>query len=161
MGFQFRSNGQAHANGNRSRILELLDVPEHVAKPSIPTTPLAGRTPQAAATVASEAQQAGEGSSTQDKIDAFYGVRQSDGETQFVARFDHARRVQIAGDFNNWSPMSTPMAGRAGEWTTKLPLPKGRYRYRFVVDGKWMTDPHNNYVETNQFGELNNVVEVD
>ena len=43
----------------------------------------------------------------------------------------------------------------------KLPLRKGRYRYRFVVDGKWMTDPHNNYVETNQFGELNNVVEVD
>jgi hypothetical protein len=29
------------------------------------------------------------------------------------------------------------------------------------VDGKWMTDPHNKYVEVNQFGELNNVIEVD
>jgi len=41
-----------------------------------------------------------------------------------------------------------------------LPLRPGRYRYRFVVDGKWMTDPHNSYVEANQFGELNNVIEV-
>jgi hypothetical protein len=29
------------------------------------------------------------------------------------------------------------------------------------VDGKWMTDPNNKYVETNQFGELNNVVDVE
>jgi hypothetical protein len=29
------------------------------------------------------------------------------------------------------------------------------------VDGQWVTDPNNQYVETNQFGELNNVVEVD
>jgi hypothetical protein len=42
----------------------------------------------------------------------------------------------------------------------RLPLPQGRYRYRLVVDGKWMTDPNNDAVETNQFGELNNVVEV-
>ena len=52
--------------------------------------------------------------------------------------------------------------GRPGDF---LDMPaasgKGRYRYRFVVDGKWMTDPHNAYVETNQFGELNNVIEVD
>jgi len=29
------------------------------------------------------------------------------------------------------------------------------------VDGRWVTDPHNTYVEANQFGELNNVVEVE
>ena len=40
-------------------------------------------------------------------------------------------------------------------------LRPGRYRYRLVVDGKWVTDPHNQYTETNQFGELNNVIEVD
>ena len=81
----------------------------------------------------------------------------------FAARFDSARQVLIAGDFNNWSPASTPMTsmGRPGEWTMRLPLRPGRYRYRFVVDGRWVTDPHNQYVETNQFGELNNVVEVE
>ena len=51
--------------------------------------------------------------------------------------------------------------GRPACGSAKLPLRPGRYRYRFVVDGKWMTDPHNKYVETNQFGELNNVVEVE
>jgi 1,4-alpha-glucan branching enzyme len=60
-------------------------------------------------------------------------------------------------------PASTPMqtGSRPGSWTMKLPLGPGRYRYRFVVDGRWVTDPHNTYVEANQFGELNNVVEVE
>ncbi len=99
---------------------------------------------------------------TERKLADFYGVKQLGEEVMFAAKFE-ARKVLIAGDFNNWSPMSTPMhtTVRPGEWATQLPLQPGRYRYRFVVDGKWMTDPHNSYVETNQFGELNNVVEVD
>jgi chromosome partitioning protein len=98
---------------------------------------------------------------TQQKIEEFYGVKQIGQDVLFAAKFD-AGRVLIAGDFNNWSPMSTPMqSDRPGIWKMTLPLPPGRYRYRFVVDGKWMSDPNNQYVETNQFGELNNVVEVD
>jgi chromosome partitioning protein len=100
---------------------------------------------------------------TAQKIDEVYGVRQVGDQVVFAARFTGAKKVLIAGDFNNWSPMSTPMStnGKPGVWVTKLPLYPGRYRYRFVVDGKWMTDPNNTYVETNQFGELNNVIEVD
>jgi hypothetical protein len=100
---------------------------------------------------------------TGQKIDAIYGVRQLTDGVVFAARFDGAGRVLIAGDFNNWSAMSTPMApapGLPGLWQAKLPLISGRYRYRFVVDGHWTTDPHNATVEANQFGELNNVVEV-
>jgi hypothetical protein len=99
---------------------------------------------------------------TAQKIEEFYGVKQVGDEVMFAARFEGAKKVLIAGDFNNWSPMSTPMItnGTPGVWTSRLPLQPGRYRYRFVVDGKWMTDPHNTYVETNQFGELNNIVEV-
>jgi chromosome partitioning protein len=100
---------------------------------------------------------------TEQKIAEFYGVKQVGGEVIFAARFEQAKKVLIAGDFNNWSPMSTPMInrGRPGEFWMCLPLRPGRYRYRFVVDGKWMTDPNNSYVEVNQFGELNNVIEVD
>ena len=77
-------------------------------------------------------------------------------------KFESAKKVLIAGDFNGWQPMSTPMVMEgAGRWKMKLPLAPGRYRYRLVVDGQWMTDPNNKYVETNQFGELNNVVDVD
>ena len=99
---------------------------------------------------------------TSQKIDDFYGVKQVGDEVIFAARFAGARKVLIAGDFNNWSPASTPMQtnGAPGVWVTKLPLAPGRYRYRLVVDGKWLTDPNNKYVEANQFGELNNVIEV-
>jgi chromosome partitioning protein len=99
---------------------------------------------------------------TAQKIDAFYGVKQIGDQVIFAARFENASKVLIAGDFNNWSPMSTPMitSETPGIWVTKLPLYPGRYRYRFIVDGRWMTDPNNTYVESNQFGELNNIVEV-
>jgi hypothetical protein len=96
------------------------------------------------------------------KIEEFYGVKQIGEDVVFRAHFSEAKKVLIAGDFNNWTPVSTPMqqAGEPGEWRMRLPLGPGRYRYRLVVDGKWITDPNNQYVEANQFGELNNIVEV-
>ncbi|HZL34897.1 MAG TPA: AAA family ATPase [Tepidisphaeraceae bacterium] len=98
---------------------------------------------------------------TQQKIDEFYGVKQVGNEVIFAARFDSAEQVQVAGDFNGWSPMASPLhSSTAGAWTLRLPLRPGKYRYRLVVDGQWMTDPYNSAVETNQFGELNNVIEV-
>jgi chromosome partitioning protein len=98
---------------------------------------------------------------TQQKIDEVYGVRKDGHEVVFVARFERANQVQVAGDFNGWSPMASPLQPNPnGHWTLRLPLRPGKYRYRLVVDGQWITDPHNKYVETNQFGELNNIVEV-
>jgi hypothetical protein len=99
---------------------------------------------------------------TAQKIEDFYGVKQLGEDVIFSVRFETAKRVLIAGDFNNWTPESTPMikGNGMGAWTMSLPLRPGRYRYRFIVDGKWVTDPNNKYVETNQFGELNNIVEV-
>ena len=99
----------------------------------------------------------------QQKIEEFYGVKQQGEEVVFAVKFEQAKKVLIAGDFNGWSQMGTPLHtnGRPGVWTTKLPLPRGRYRYRLIVDGQWMTDPNNKYVEINEFGEMNNIVEVD
>ncbi|MDB5327368.1 MAG: putative chromosome partitioning protein, partial [Phycisphaerales bacterium] len=98
---------------------------------------------------------------TQQKIDAFYGIRFIDGDVHFAAKFAEARRVQVAGDFNGWSSVSTPLTSpEPGRWIARLPLQAGRYKYRFVVDGVWTNDPHNPATETNEFGELNNVVEV-
>ncbi len=98
---------------------------------------------------------------TQQKIDDFYGVKQIEGEVLFAVRFESAKQVLVAGDFNHWLPAATPMhRNGSGAWITRLPLRPGRYRYRLVVDGKWMTDPGNTYVESNEYGELNNIVEV-
>src|SRR5206468_1691344 len=64
---------------------------------------------------------------TAQKLEEFYGVKQMGQEVVFAARFESAKKVLVAGDFNNWSPMSTPMQtnGKPGVWTTKLPLPPG------------------------------------
>jgi len=97
----------------------------------------------------------------QEKIDAIYGVRTTDDGVMFVAHAPGARSVQLAGDFNNWSPEATFMSPNGGEtFKALLPLAPGRYRYRYVVDGQWLNDPHNTYVEANPYGELNSVVEV-
>ncbi len=97
----------------------------------------------------------------QQKIDEIYGVHATRDGVLFVADAPGASSVHLAGDFNNWSPEATPMM-RANEKAFKalLPLAPGRYRYRLVVDGQWRNDPHNTYVESNPFGELNSVVEV-
>jgi hypothetical protein len=125
--------------------------PEHAA-------PRASTAPMAAAPAAPRIEPA---QTTEQKIEAFYGARQDGDEVLFAARFEEARKVMIAGDFNNWTPVSTPMArDNSGQWRIRLPLPRGRYKYRLVVDGQWMTDPNNTAVEQNEFGEYNNVVEV-
>ncbi len=99
---------------------------------------------------------------TQQKIEEFYGVKQVGDQVIFALHNETARHILLAGDFNNWQPQATPMVLiGTGEWKMKLPLQPGRYRYRLVIDGKWQTDPNNRYVETNEYGELNNVVEVD
>ncbi len=98
----------------------------------------------------------------QKKIDEIYGVRATDEGVLFTTHAPGAQHVHLAGDFNNWSPESTPMArnGGDGAFRALLPLRPGRYCYRLVVDGQWKNDPHNSYVEANPFGELNSVVEV-
>ena len=80
----------------------------------------------------------------------------------FVTLYPRAQNVQIAGDFNNWQPELTKMqkVGESGVWQTKLQLPSGRYRYRYVVDGQWQQDPYNEQTEMNPYGEYNSIFEV-
>jgi hypothetical protein len=98
----------------------------------------------------------------QRKIDAIYGAHNTSEGVMFVADAPGARKVSLAGDFNNWSAEATPMTpcDDSEAFRALLPLAPGRYRYRFVIDGRWCKDPHNTYVETNPFGDLNSVVEV-
>jgi hypothetical protein len=138
-----------NGNGHPPRITEFDVEPDIISPaPTLTITPIR-HTPEPPKT-------------TEQKIEEFYGVKKIGDEIVFTARFADAKKVLIAGDFNGWQPMSTPMTTQgSGRWRMHLPLPPGRYRYRFVVDGQWITDPNNQSVETNQFGELNNVVDVD
>jgi len=99
---------------------------------------------------------------TAEKLSDYYGVNQIGDAVAFVTLYPRATSVQIAGDFNNWQPTTTPLekVGTSGVWQTKIKLPTGRYRYRLVVDGQWQQDPYNELTEMNPFGEFNSVVEV-
>lgn len=95
------------------------------------------------------------------KIEAIYGVRQESDLVVFRSHRPEANEIQIAGDFNDWMPHTTPMRRLPdGDFEARLKLPRGRYRYRLVVDGRWSHDLFNPEIETNEYGELNSVVEI-
>jgi chromosome partitioning protein len=98
----------------------------------------------------------------QQKIQSIYGVQKTEDGVLFVTEAPQATRVSVAGDFNDWSPDATPMLpnGSGSCFRAKLDLPPGRYRYRYVVDGEWKPDPHNEHTEYNPFGEVDSVVEI-
>ncbi len=99
---------------------------------------------------------------TDAKLANYYGVNQLHDAVVFVTLYPRAEAVQIAGDFNNWQPATTPMerVGDSGVWQAKMKLPHGTYRYRLVVDGQWQQDPYNERTEMNPYGEYNSVLEV-
>jgi len=63
---------------------------------------------------------------------------------QFVFIAQGASSVALVGDFNDWDATSTPMrpAVEGGLWTVAVPLPPGRHRYAFLINGsRWLPDP--------------------
>jgi 1,4-alpha-glucan branching enzyme len=69
-----------------------------------------------------------------------------------------ARRVAIAGTFNEWRPGATPMVNMGhGRWRKVLVLPPGTYEYSFVVDGRWIADPLPASINSNQFAAVSSV----
>lgn len=60
----------------------------------------------------------------------------------FVFPAPAARRVSLAGDFNNWDAEDMPMyKGSDGVWYLSVSLSPGRHEYRFLADGVWQDDP--------------------
>lgn len=95
------------------------------------------------------------------KLAGIYGARQEGEIVCFRSHIPGAAEVHIAGDFNDWMPHHTPMSRCGdGEFECRMKLPAGRYRYRMVIDGRWSHDIHNPRIETNEYGELNSVLEV-
>jgi chromosome partitioning protein len=101
--------------------------------------------------------------SIDEKLADFYGVRQLDGHVVFSAIYPRAQKVQVAGDFNEWDPENTILdrVDQTGKWRLAMPMNKGLYRYRLVVDGQWQQDPYNDWIEMNPYGEFNSVLNVE
>lgn len=73
-----------------------------------------------------------------------------------------AKAAFVAGTFNGWNATVNPMTkqrdGRT--WRATIKLPFGKVRYKFVIDGKWTTDPKAKQSEVDPEGNVNSVLVV-
>ena len=77
-------------------------------------------------------------------------------KVQFNLFAPEAKRVFLAGDFNNWDVDSLQMKKASkGTWETSFTLTPGRHEYRFWVDGVWYDDPNAQERVQNPFGSQN------
>jgi 1,4-alpha-glucan branching enzyme len=78
----------------------------------------------------------------------------------FTIEAPGAERVQLAGDFNGWDLAGGDMSPAGRIWKTVVPLEPGRYRYRYVVDGRWQSDPLNPAAEPSPYGGNDSILVV-
>jgi len=73
----------------------------------------------------------------------------------------HAK-VQIAGDFNNWTPQRLDFNELQDQhvWKMAICLRPGTYQYKYLVDGSWVHDPENNKTIDDFLGGVNSVISV-
>jgi len=72
------------------------------------------------------------------------------------------RKVQLAGDFNDWVPDQGVITRTVdGVLEKTVMLMPGAYQYRYIVDGVWQEDPSNPEVVSNNAGGFNSILLVD
>ena len=72
-----------------------------------------------------------------------------------------AKKIIVAGDFNQWNPTSFVMTSSGDEWVFPVRLSVGKHLYKFIVDGEWIKDPQNKLWEQNEHGTGNSIVWID
>ncbi len=73
----------------------------------------------------------------------------------------NARKVYIAGDFNDWDDSKRRMVKvKDGSFRARMKLEPGEYEYKYIVDGEWCADPDAPTQRSNPFGTVNSVVQV-
>jgi 1,4-alpha-glucan branching enzyme len=76
-----------------------------------------------------------------------------------------AKRINVVGDFNNWSITQTPMRSlKSGEFTVTVDLETSRaYEFRYILDGiRWENDWEADRYVPSRFADCeNSVVDLD
>jgi chromosome partitioning protein len=71
-------------------------------------------------------------------------------------------QVYVVGDFNQWQKKEEFKLKRIGEiWSINLKLEKGTYRYKFLAEDRWLSDPYNKLNEDDPFGGKNSLLVVE
>ncbi len=82
-------------------------------------------------------------------------------EVEFTLNAPDANKVFIAGQFNDWNTKSMPMKkSKDGSWRIKMRLSRGKYEYKYFVDGAWAKDISGAETAPNPFGTRNCVINV-
>lgn len=72
-----------------------------------------------------------------------------------------AQIISLVGDFNSWNPENDLMKrGDDGVWRLEKRLPRGEYRYKYIIDGKWQADVYNPLSASDNTGDICSVLRV-
>jgi hypothetical protein len=71
--------------------------------------------------------------------------------------YEKAKKVMLAGSFNEWKPDVLAMKQTDSGWIAPVKLMPGKYWYKFIVDGNWIADPDNQLKENDGMGNINSV----
>lgn len=92
---------------------------------------------------------------------SFVRFKRKQKKVKFQIAASNATEVFLVGDFNAWEKEDTPLRrAEDGMWNATLKLCSGRYEYKFIVDGEWMTDPVNVNTVSNDLGTTNSVITI-
>jgi serine protease AprX len=88
-------------------------------------------------------------------------INRSQNTIEFTIHHQSAEQISLTGSFNQWTEdilLLTP--GANGEWKIVIPLlPEGKYRYKFLADGKyWLEDTNNPFREPDGFNGFNSLL---
>lgn len=90
------------------------------------------------------------------------GVTIKDGKVIFKLYAPDAKKVSLAGSFNNWNTEADIMKkDEKGFWSIIKILPPGKYQYKYVIDGNWTPDPMNENTADDGYGGKNSVIEIE
>lgn len=77
--------------------------------------------------------------------------------TFYLRNHSDAKKVILAGSFNNWNETALAMKPVEGGWEADVKLPPGKHWYKFIIDGNWDIDRDNRLVENDGKGNNNSV----
>jgi 1,4-alpha-glucan branching enzyme len=66
--------------------------------------------------------------------------------------------VRLAGSFSNWQPVEMKKR-KDGKFVCQVPVPPGTFEYKYLVDGKWITDPDHSRWALSPLGTINSMGE--
>ncbi|MEZ0004804.1 putative choloylglycine hydrolase [Flavobacterium sp. 28YEA47A] len=81
------------------------------------------------------------GTDPENYVAVLLGKQQNQTVTFQINDFEGAEQVLLSGDFSDWKPIS--MQKINNRWICTFTLPKGEYRYKFIVNGIYLADQLN------------------